>query len=77
MLWRLQLVLRGTDMDEELYAHDKYKGYHIYTILDADCYYSSIYHNGTCFKDNVKAISYERVLGLCKDIVDAWEDMDE
>ena len=63
-------------MNEELYAHDKYKGYHIYTILD-EYYYSSIYHNGTCFKDNVKSVSYDGVLRLCKDIIDCWEELDE
>lgn len=55
-------------MNNELYSYDRWLGSDIYIVEDHGMFYGSVYENGTCYKDNVKALTPEKCLDKCK----AW-----
>ena len=64
-------------MEEELYACDRYCGYILYTVKYDGEFYTTIYYNGTCIKQDIRADSYSCVMSLCKDFIDELEGEDE
>ncbi len=53
--------------------YEKYLDYKIYTTCRSNILYADIYWNGTCLKGSIKAISYEKLVAKCKDIIDDLE----
>ena len=58
-------------MNDELYSFDKYRGFGIFINDYSGMYYGDIFFNGTQMERDIKAMSPEKCLVMCKDKVDA------
>lgn len=65
-----KVLCKEPPMEQELYSFDKYLGYIIYIHENRGRFHGDIYFNGTCLHGNVKALTGESCLNLCKSIID-------
>ena len=53
-------------MNEELSQRERWFGSVINIVENNNHFYGCVYENGTCFKDNIKSLTYDGCLRKCK-----------